>query len=135
MSLIKKGMDGQRGDWIKRGRWNTRKSSFECGGKVLINGNRNGWQLKLGHTIISINADLYISVTVYLHLNFFSVSFFRLLLCISAENRTKLKKIFYLNKRLKYFRKYTNCIWCFINTCIKRLFQMDSKQKRIWKER
>ena len=34
--------------------------------------------------------------------NFFPVSFFLLLLCISRENRTKLKKILNLNRRLNW---------------------------------
>ena len=57
------------------------------------------------------------------------LSTFTLFLWILTENRTKQKAILNLNQSGIQVIKYENWIWLFIHTCIKRLFEMESKQK------
>ena len=82
------------------------------------------------HRVTSKNSD-YIFEELFIH-----IYFFPLLLCVSRENRIKLKKILRLNHRLKW---NTNLQICklhliFLSTLALRdqSIQMESKQKRTW---
>ena len=111
--------------------------------RVLINGNGwHGWQffLRIGATPLppcnkltqsNIKKMQITSLKICLSMfNFFQVSFSPLLLWILTENRIKLKKIHYLNYRLKWNTSLQICKLqlIFINTCIKGPFQMKGKQ-------
>ena len=54
-----------------------------------------------------------------LYLIIFLITFFPLLLSITAENRTKLKKLFIWTTKSGEtpHRKHTNCIWLFKSNC------------------
>ena len=60
--------------------------------------------------------------------NFFSVSFIQLLLCISRENRTKMKKILNLSHRLKW-----NTISQYIKTSFDFLSILVLRDQSKWK--
>ena len=71
-------------------------------------------------------------INAYVYFNFFPVTFFPFLLCISIVNRTKLKKVWITDWSRTQVCKYSNYIWFLSILLLRDRSKWRAKQKRIW---